>query len=348
MGKASILVVLTGMLSLLPSVAPANTQNADLGITRDRSWATVSPLRTQHVRYTVTNHGPATVLGILAKTAVPVPDTNLIMGVAPEAGCDATVTASGGASSVYWAIPYLHAGESRACSLSFRSTPTATAGTALVILGVSAADISDANGYNNFVSANVTHFAVDRPSDLSLTAKRIPGGILAPGTEQVLELRFRNDGSHTPETTYALSNGYMLSGPPNQGFTGYDLVPGPETPPCGYLRDAEMAAVFFVGIFLPQPLLPGTTQICRLRIVAAPDATQPATFNWTVLGSGGSVYDPVESNSTAVLDVAYGAAVATPVPLSRWSGLALVALLLGAAMVSLRSPTTERPGAHQP
>jgi hypothetical protein len=288
----------------------------------------VTPLREQIVRLTASNAGPGSVSGGVVASLVPLNDTNLLFRVVPESGCGATVSSVPGGVVFNWSLPALGSGGSTRCDLGVVARPTAASGSTVLFFGISAPGNSDPNSFNNFAQTEVVHTALDRPNDVGLQVERVPGGILAPGTSQTLELTFSNLGSGSHDSLFALSNSYDLIGGPGLNFTGYDLQPNASTPPCVYVRDDEGPFVFFVQVAFGAAIPPGGQQQCSISIVGLPNATSTSILRLELFPIGEGVYDTNPANNVVMLAIPFQQEPIVPVPLPRWGVAGLIAVLL--------------------
>lgn len=332
LGSACVAIGLTGLFGVGGIV---QAQGSNLSLSPSRPSVLVTPLRAQTVRVTAANAGPASVVGAVVNSVVPVNDTNVVVTVAANPPCTATLVPVAGGVNVSWTIAALGVGQSVACDFVLLAAATATTSSSRFDLGILAGGNLDPVSSNNFSRTEVFHSALDRPVDVDLTVQRVPGGFLRPGTVQALDLTFRNLGPNTPVNMYALSNSYSIAPGPNLNYPGYDVVPNAETAPCTYVRDTEGAAVFYLAVTVPSPLAPGESRRCRLSILAFPDAQGVSDLTWTAYSQGEGVYDPVDANSVITIAVPFGQA-ATQVPNAPWLSAALVTLILLVANARLR------------
>lgn len=339
------IVAAIGWLAL--AIAPGAHAQSDLGISRSESQIPgsflITPLRTETIRYIVTNNGPGT-LADVAIDSTPLSAANAVIEIPPSSCLGSHVESAGGFSVLRWRIQSLPAGSAVACSVMFRAAPTISSGTASFVLVGSAVGNMDPNSFNNGVSAGFVFSPVDAPVDVRIAARMDPGGILRQGAPQRLRVTVTNVGTTVVPAVTVLSLGY------NQaagfiGFTGYDLFETTETAPCFMIVDAEPPFVFFVAFgFDDAPLPPGGSRTCTIGIRALPGAlgVGAAELPLELFPRGSGVYDISPQDNAAIVRVDFGSiGVSRPVPLSTVSllMLALSIFVLGGSAVRRRQRT---------
>lgn len=327
------IVAVIGWLAL--HLAPGVHAQSDLGVSRSESQIPgsflVTPLRTETIRYIVTNNGPGPLAGI-AIDSTPLNAANIIIELVPSACAGAEVETAGGFSVFRWRIQSLAAGAAVACSIAARAAPATVPGTASFTLVGVAAGNADPNSFNNGVTAGFVFSAIDAPVDVRIAARMDPGGILRQGVPQRLRVTVTNVGTTVVPAVTVLSPGY------NQaagfiGFAGYDLFEITETAPCFMIVDAEPPFVFFVAMgFDDAPLPPGASRTCTVGIRALPGAlgVGMAELPLDLFPRGTGVYDIAPQDNSAIVRVDYGTIPPRAVPLSPVSwfiAIASIALL---------------------
>lgn len=224
-------------------------------------------------------------------------------------------------------------GQSATCDFAFRATAASPTDVVSFRIGATQEGNTDPDPFNSFVTLLVARSALDRPVDVVLTARRIPGGVQPPGTTQRVALTISNHGSNAPERVAVFSNAYLVAGSVVGGFTGYDILPRVDTPPCVFIRDLEPPAAQ-IQLLLSSPLQSGTALTCSVDVVALTQTPASSALEWNAFVRGAGVYDTDQSDNRATLLIPFQAPL--PVPHSPIAIIVLALLMLGTTLRRLR------------
>jgi len=305
-------------------ISTARAQVADLSIENVPNQVIVTPMRAQTVRLVVRNLGPDPVPDARAGLGRRVDPSTLVVTHDPNCSITTDVTAEG--ILYLWNVGALGAGATAFCDFTFRATPASPTDVVSFQNPVFQAGNTDPDGFNSFALLQVARSALDRPTDITITAQRFPGGLQPPGTTQRVELTIRNLGPGTPDRIAIVSPTYFFAFPLATGYRGYDIFPRPDTFPCSYFRD-EFFPAAQIQLTLGTPLPVGSSVQCSVDVLALKQTPVSSTLEWNAFVRGAGVYDTDQSNNVAVLQIPFQAP--QPVPLSALAWV-MLGLLIGA------------------
>ena len=300
-------------------------QVTDLAIENIPNEIVVTPLRPQSVRLAVRNLGPDAVGEARAGLGRRVEPSPLL--VTPDPDCSITTDVTADGTLYVWNIGALGAGATAFCDFAFLATPASPTDVVSFQNAVFQAGNTDPDTSNSFALLLVGRSALDRPTDITITAERFPGGLQPPGTTQRVELTIRNLGPGTPDRIAIVSPTYFFAFPYAIGYRGYDIFPRPDTFPCSFFRD-EFFPAAQVQLTLGTPLPVGGSVQCSVDLVALEQTPVSSTLEWSAFVRGAGVYDTDQSNNVAVLQIPFQLPLPVPLNPLAW---ALLALLVGAA-----------------
>lgn len=312
-------------LASVTMLSTAGAQVADLSIANVPNQIIVTPLRAQTVRLVVHNLGPDSVPEARSGLGRRVDPSTLVVTHDPNCSITTDVTADG--VLYFWNVGALGAGATAFCEFTFRATSASPTDVVSFQNPVFQAGNTDPDSFNSFALLQVARSALDRPVDILLSSRRIPGGIQSPGTTQRVELTLSNRGPNVPDRVAVFSNAYLVAGPIGGGFTGYDILPRPDTPPCSLLRDLEPPAAR-IQLLLTSPIPAGGSVTCSVDLLALDQTPVLSTLEWNAFVRGAGVYDTDQSNNVAVLQIPFQLPLPVPLNPLAW---AMLALLVGAA-----------------
>lgn len=322
---------LPALLAVLFSAGSAHAQVADLELLASADEIIVTPLRQQTVRLSVRNLGPDGLSTPVVSLGRRIDPTLLV--VTPQPGCSVSSDVSAAGVLYVWNVGNLLPGHSDTCDFTFRATSASPTDVVSFRIGATQAGSTDPDPFNSFVTLLVARSALDRPVNVLLTARRIPGGIQPAGTTQLVELTLSNRGPNAPDRIAVLSNAYLVAGSVAGGFRGYDVFPRFNTPPCVLLRDLEPPAAQ-IQLLLPSPLPIGTSVTCAVDVVALDQTPASSTLEWSAFVRGPGVYDTDQTDNRTTLLIPFQ--TPSPVPLSPIWLVALALFMLGTAWHRLR------------
>ncbi len=311
-------------LAAFVSAAPAFAQMADLGIAASPEQIIVTPLREQSVQLVARNAGPNRADDPNVSLGRRVDPATLI--ITPEPKCEVSADTNAAGVLLTWNPGPLDAGATESCWFTFRATAASESDVVSFGPFISQPGNIDPNNLNDTGLILVARSALDRPTDIALTAQRLPGGLQPPGTTQRVELTIRNLGPGTPDRVVVFSPTFFFAFPFATGYRGYDIFPRPDTLPCSYFRD-EFFPAAQIQLSLATPIPVGGSVRCSVDLVALDETPVSSTLEWNAFVRGAGVYDVDQSDNRTVLQIPFQAPL--PVPLSPL-GWMLLSLLVGA------------------
>lgn len=322
---------LPALLAMLLSAGSAHAQVADLELLASAEEIIVTPLREQTVRLSVRNRGPDGLFNPAVSLGRRIDPTLLV--ITPQPGCSVSSDVSAAGVLYVWNVETLSPGQNATCDFTFRATSASPTDVVSFRIGATQAGSTDPDPFNSFITLLVARSSLDRPVNVLLTARRIPGGIQPAGTTQRVELTLTNRGPNAPDRIAVLSNAYLVAGSVAGGFRGYDVFPRVDTPPCVFLRDLEPPAAQ-IQLLLPSPLLMGTSVTCSVDVVALDQTPASSTLEWSALVRGAGVYDTDQADNQKTLLIPFQAPL--PIPFSPIGLVALALFILGTAVCRIR------------
>jgi hypothetical protein len=318
---------------ILTSVCEA--QVADLSIENIPDAIIVTPLREQTVRLVVRNLGPDTVVSVRAGLGRRFDPA--LLAVTPSASCTITADVNPEGVLLVWEVGPLLAGATASCNFTFRATSLSPTDQVSFRNSAFQAGNTDPNIFNSFATLLVNRSALDRPTDLAVSAQRLPGGLQPAGTTQQVELTIRNLGPNAVPNLAIVSNTFVVAFPFAVGYRGYDIFPNPSTPPCEFVRDLEFPAAQ-VLLLINSPVPAGAAVRCSVSLTALEPTPAQATLEWRAAPNGPGVYDLDDSNNQVVLQIPFQAPI--PVLVLEGRGAAVLAgmiAILGLLVIALRN-----------
>lgn len=309
----------------------ARAQVADLAIENVANEIIVTPLRAQTVRLVVRNLGPDAVREARAGGGRRVDPSTLVVTPDPNCSISTDVTAEG--TLYFWNIGVLDSGASAHCNFTFRATTASPTDVISFQNAVFQAGNTDPDSFNSFALLLVGHSALDRPTDIALTAQRLPGRLQPPETMQRVALTIRNLGPGTPDRIVVFSPAFFFAFPFATGYRGYDVFPRPDTLPCSYFRD-ELFPAAQIQLSLATPIPVGGSVQCAVNLVALDQTPVSSTLEWNACVRGAGVYDVDQGNNRAVLQIPFQAPL--PVPLGPLAWMLLGPLIGATGWVGAR------------
>lgn len=303
-------------------VDSADAQTADVQIRTEviggNTYATQS--RTVRIRTTVTNQGPDAVDPLDVQMRTNIARVNFMEPVAVPP----CVASQGAVTSVFllWAVGALAPGESKTCEVEFRARPTAQALLFFFSIEAMTSGISDPLPGDNRAFIDLLSVSpIDIVQDMVLTIRSPPGLLpVQPGSATAdLVLANRGPDNFPPNWVHLLrSEVFRIGGASQDPF----ILGSTADPDCQLFAD-DVGNSRIVQINYLNPIPPGTSQTCTVRVAARQGATGARSLRWDVGRLTPGLLETNPADNTAFLVMQFSPAV-IPVD-ARWALLGLIA-----------------------
>jgi hypothetical protein len=303
-------------------VDSAKAQTADVQIRTEvvggNTYATQS--RAVRLRTTVVNQGPDAINSLDVQMRTNIARVNFVEPVAvpPCVASQGAVTSV----SLSWAVGALAPGESRTCEVEFRARPTAQPLLFFVSIEAMTSGISDPLPGDNRAFIDLLSVSpIDIVQDMVLTIQS-PAGLLPalPGSATAdLVLTNRGPDDFPPNWVHLLrSEVYRTSGAGAESF----IIGSTADPDCQLLAD-DVGNSRILQINYLNPIPPGGSQSCTVRVAARQGAVGARSLRWDVGRLAPGLLETNPADNTAFLVMQFSPAI-IPVD-ARWALLLLIA-----------------------